>query len=59
MRVLPHWNAPPNAGPELLPEAGAEQTLAAVSSKLWFGAVAWPRELLSPACPDQHFDIHH
>jgi len=33
--------------------------LLAVRCSAEFGAVAWPREPLSPACPDQHFDVHH
>src|SRR5262245_16005501 len=49
----------PNASAHLLPEAGAQRTLEAVRCSAWFGAVGWPRELLRPACPDQHFDVHH
>ena len=49
----------PNAQTHLPPKAGAKRRLEAVRCSAVFGAVAWPCELLSPACPDQHFDVHH
>jgi hypothetical protein len=44
----------PNAGPELLPEAGVrnERTLLAVSSRPWLGAAsAWDTNFEPALCP--------